>query len=238
MRTASLLLLTLALAFAGVSHLDAQSGWRSFFTRHRGGNGNALYSPGTGYALDAVSRHVARGEDVACDSENMVRFRGSDVRYSPSARVHPDFVPRLEAFEQVVIDLATAHYGRAPRRLHHAGTYACRRSRGRTTRVSEHALGNALDLVGFDFGPLPRDATLPEDLPRRLRRSFQVRVGTHWSPRRERDAMHADFLHRLADTLRARPDIFRGMVGPPRPRHHGHLHLDAAPWRYAMYSYE
>ncbi len=237
MRTLFTLAAALALAFVGVTELDAQAGWRSLFSRHRG-TPHGLAPPRGAYALDAVPRHVAREADVECASEDMVRFRGGDVRYSPTARVHPDFVPRLEAFEEVLVDLAERHYGRAPRRLHHVGAYACRRSRGRTTRVSEHALGNALDLEGLDFGPLARDATLPEHLPRRLRRSFQVSVGSHWSPRRERDRMHADFLHALADTLRDRPDIFRGMVGPPRPRHHGHLHLDAAPWRYAMYHYD
>jgi hypothetical protein len=71
-----------------------------------------------------------------------------------------------------------------------------------------------------------------------MRRGFSLRVRSHWTPKRERDAYHAAFLHRLVEELRKRPDIFRGIVGPPRPRHTDHLHLDAAPWRYAMYSFD
>jgi hypothetical protein len=71
-----------------------------------------------------------------------------------------------------------------------------------------------------------------------MRRGFSLRVLEHWSPRNPRDAHHARFLHRLVEELRGRPDIFRGIVGPPRPRHFDHLHLDAAPWRYAMYEFD
>ena len=71
-----------------------------------------------------------------------------------------------------------------------------------------------------------------------MRWRFAVTVTEHWDPRRERDQIHADFLHRLVDSLATRPDIFRGIVGPPRPRHHDHIHLDVAPWRYRLYRYD
>ena len=32
--------------------------------------------------------------------------------------------------------------------------------------------------------------------------------------------------------------VFRGIVGPPQPRHHDHLHFDAAPWRYTWFRYD
>jgi len=171
-----------------------------------------------------------------CPSDTLVHRRGDAFRYR--VRVHPEFAERLGRFEQVVVDLAMTHYGRAPRRMVHGGTYNCRRARGRRGRISEHAFGNAIDLEGFDFGRLPRDSELPAGVHRRFRRPFQLRIGRHWSPRRSRDALHAQFLHDLAEKLRRRPDIFRGIVGPPRPRHRNHLHLDASPWRYAMFSYE
>jgi hypothetical protein len=165
-----------------------------------------------------------------------VRHRSRALRYTVTA--HPEFVARLSRFEALVIELATEHYGRAPRKLVHRGVFACRSLRSRRERISEHALGNAIDLQGFDFGPLPRKAAAPAELPRAMRRAFSVRVLSHWTPKRARDAYHARFLHKLTEELRARPDIFRGIVGPPRPRHHDHLHLDAAPWRYAMFGYE
>lgn len=189
-----------------------------------------------GYALDLVPRFVEDTKRVRCDTGAMVVHRSRALRYG--VRVHPAFAERLQRFEAFVSELAREHYGRAPRRLVHHGAFACRRARHRRERVSEHALGNAIDLEGFDFGRLPRGAAAPEAMPRRMRRAFSLRVGRHWAPRRARDAYHARFLHRLAEELRERPDIFHGIVGPPRPRHHSHLHLDAAPWRYAMFGYD
>jgi hypothetical protein len=190
---------------------------------------------GEAYALDEVPRFV-EGAKVTCAPDAMVRHRSRALRYAVTA--HPEFVARLQRFEQLVIELATEHYGRAPRKLVHRGVFACRSLRSRRERISEHALGNAIDLQGFDFGPLPRKAAAPAELPPSMRRAFSVRVLSHWSPKRARDVYHARFLHRLTEALRARPDIFRGIVGPPRPRHHDHLHLDAAPWRYSMFGYE
>ncbi|MEM9071412.1 MAG: extensin family protein [Myxococcota bacterium] len=188
--------------------------------------------------LDETPRFLEDGQRMRCDPSGLVRYRGTHLRFAGSVRAHPSFVARLKRFEVLVNDFATRYYGRPPRRLIHRGAYSCRRARGRRARISEHALGNALDLQGFDFGPLPRGETLPEGLPRRVRRSFSIRVLSHWGPRRRRDAVHARFFHELTETLRTRPDIFRGIVGPPRPRHGNHLHLDASPWRYAMFGYQ
>jgi hypothetical protein len=188
------------------------------------------------YALDAIPRFVDERGRLGCNHKEMVVHRSRPLRYA--VRVHPAFVPRLERFERLVAELSITHYGRAPRRLVHRGAFACRRSRARRERVSEHALGNALDLQGFDFGPLRKRDPTPEDLPPQLRRAFGVRVLSHWAPRRERDLHHARFLHALVEAIRQRPDIFRGIVGPPRPRHRDHLHLDVAPWVYAMYEHE
>ncbi len=192
-------------------------------------------APREPYALDGVSRFVEPGERLRCDARNLVAHRSRSLRYT--VRVHPAFRERLARFDALVVELATAHYGRAPRRLAHHGSFACRSLRSRKERISEHALGNALDLRGFDFGPMPRRVTAPEAMPKRLRAGFSVRVLDHWTPRKERDRYHARFFHQLAEALRHRPDIFRGIVGPPRPRHHDHLHLDAAPWRYSMFGY-
>ena len=194
------------------------------------------WEQGESYALDYEPRHLEDDEKVQCTPDQMVRHRSKALRYTVTA--HPDFVVRLERFEAFLIQLATEHYGRAPRKLIHRGVFACRTLRSRSHRISEHALGNAIDVQGFDFPPLPRRAEAPADLPRAMRRAFSIRVLKHWAPKREHDAYHARFLHRLVEELRARPDIFRGIVGPPRPRHADHLHLDAAPWRYAMYGFE
>lgn len=191
---------------------------------------------GETYPLDAVPREIERDEKVACAHDEMVRYRSRALRYAVTA--HPDFIVRLQRFEALVIATALEHYGRAPRKLIHHGVYSCRKVRKRGERISEHALGNAIDLKGFDFGPLPRRAGAPAALPNAMKRSFSLRVGVHWQPRRERDAYHARFLHQLVEELKARTDIFRGIVGPPQPRHHAHLHLDVAPSQYAMYAFD
>lgn len=231
-------------ALAPINTSAQRDGWRSLMerlaeARRQSSAPGSGFDPGPSYPLDDVSRHQEPGDRVDCPTDALVRHRGTHLRYSGgSIRVHEAFVPRLERFEALVGELATEVYGRAPRRIRHKGTYACRRSRGRSSRISEHALGNALDLRGFEFGPLPRGETLPEGLHRRMRWRFTVTVTEHWDPRRERDQVHADFLHRLVDTLAVRPEIFRGIVGPPRPRHHDHIHLDVAPWRYRLYRYD
>jgi hypothetical protein len=166
----------------------------------------------------------------------MIRYRSRALRYS--VIVHPAFVERLERFDALVTAFAIERYGRAPRRLVHRGAFSCRSTRANSERISEHAFGNALDFQGLDFGPLPRKLTAPAGMPRHLRQGFSLRVETAWFPKRERDAYHAAWLHTLTETLRARPDIFRGIVGPPRPRHSDHLHFDAAPWRYSMFGYD
>lgn len=190
------------------------------------------------YELDAIERFVAPRGALPCPSDAIVSYRGDRIRYDRSAFVHRAFVDRLAKLEAVVAEAATDIYGRPPRRLVHRGAYNCRRARGRPERMSEHALGNALDVQGFDFGPLPRGAELPESLPKQLRRGFGVRVSRHWAPSRDRDLVHARFLHALVDRLHGRPDVVRGIVGPPARRHHDHLHLDAAPWRYAWYHHD
>jgi hypothetical protein len=190
------------------------------------------------YELDSVERIAEHPGRPDCDTTSLVRYRGDKIRYARTARVHSAFVPRLSRFESLVTQQAIQHYGRSPRRLRHRGAFNCRIARGRNLRISEHAFGNALDLQGFEFPALLGDEEAPEDMPRRMRRGFSLTILEHWTPRRPRDAYHAQFLHRLTDALRVRPDIFRGIVGPPRPRHRDHLHLDASPWRYAMYAYD
>ena len=224
-------MLVVPLALAGAAGLPADvrgESATSYFSFFDGWEGEA-------YALDAVPRFVEGEAEVSCAPDAMVKHKSRALRYAVTA--HPEFVARLERFEALVVELATAHYGRAPKKLVHRGVFACRSLRSRRERISEHALGNAIDLQGFDFGPLPRKAQAPAELPRSMRRAFSVRVINHWAPKRARDAYHARFLHGLTEALRQRPDIFRGIVGPPRPRHHDHLHLDAAPWRYSMFGY-
>jgi hypothetical protein len=184
------------------------------------------------YALDGVARWLERGQRVSCDEKSMVSYRGTTVRYAGAVRVSPAFRERLERFEAVVDEAAREVYGRAPRRVRHLGAYSCRSTRNRNRLVSEHALGNAIDVAGFDFGPVPKGTPLPAGLPSGLKHGFEVRVGRHWSATKGTAATHARFLRLLTERLEARDDIFRSMFGPGHGGHDDHLHLDVSPWRY------
>jgi hypothetical protein len=132
--------------------------------------------------------------------------------------------------EAIAAEVATEVYGRAPRRLRHLGTYACRRIRAYPHLVSEHALGNAIDVAGFDFGRAKDD--LPASVPRRLRRPFRVRVAAHWNADSERPVagLHRRFLRSFARRILDEPELFRVVLGPAWPGHTNHFHFDVAPY--------
>jgi hypothetical protein len=176
-----------------------------------------------------VERWLDEGEKPTCDRASMVSYPGTTLRYYGALLVSPAFKARLERFEQVVVEASQEVYGRPPRRIRHFGSFNCRPTRNRSWVVSEHALGNAVDVVGFDFAPATKASPLPAGLPPALGRSFQVRVAKHWNAESGVAATHARFLTLLTDRLRERPDIFRSMFGPGHGGHDDHLHLDAAP---------
>lgn len=196
---------------------------------------NALH--GDAYALDDLERFLEkRSRRLTCDASGLVSYSGTIIRYAGAVRINEHFRPRLERFEAVVDEVAREIYGRAPRRVRHLGAYACRTSRNRSYRLSEHALGNAIDIVGFDFGPLPKNEKLDPALPKALRHPFQVRVARHWAEREHAPsspaAVHTRFLRTLIDRLLERSDVFRGHVGPGHPGHDDHFHFDMSPWRF------
>jgi hypothetical protein len=190
---------------------------------------------GESYALDGVARWLEPGQRLTCDQKSLVQYRGTTLRYAGALLIDPAFEERLRRFEKVAAETAREVYGREPKLIRHYGAYSCRPTRNRKHRVSEHALGNALDLVGFDFGPASKASPLPDGLPKQLRWAFQVRVARHWRPTATSGAaaqLHARFLATLTERLQARDDIFRSMFGPGHGGHDDHFHLDAGPWRY------
>jgi hypothetical protein len=189
---------------------------------------------GDAYELDSVPRRLEdRKARVECERKDLVEHRGTTVRYHGPVVVNAAFRERLERFETVLADVARETYGRAPRRIRHLGAYSCRRSRTRSHMVSEHALGNAVDLLGFDFGPATKSEPLPDGLPKHLRLPFEVRVRKHWQATSSPTAvLHAKFLNELTGRLAERRDIFRSMFGPGHPGHADHFHFDMAPWRW------
>lgn len=196
-----------------------------------GGASSADSAEEAPYALDSISRSLPAGVPFGCPSVELVDYRGGAVRFSPSTRVFKGFRDRLAAFERVASEVGVEVYGRAPARIVHLGTFTCRRISAHPRLLSEHGLGNAVDVAGFDFGALPKNAILPAGLDRVFKNGFEVRVQKHWRASTGHAAVHARFLKTLARRLIAREDVFRVLLGPGYPGHQTHFHFDMAPYR-------
>ena len=183
------------------------------------------------YALDALPRELPKGEPFGCPEVDLVDYKGTVVRFSSRVLVFKDFAPHLARFEEVARDVGIEIYGRPPSRIVHLGGFVCRRMTAYPNWLSEHGLGNAIDVSGFDFGPLPKDSQLPEGLPKGFKAGFEVRVERHWARKQGHAAVHARFLRTLADRLVARKDVFRVLLGPGYPAHDNHFHFDMSPFR-------
>jgi len=176
------------------------------------------------YPLDDISR-VRSLTSVTCPKVPLVRYLGTHIRYHRALTVHPAFKKKLARFENAVKDAAIQTYGRAPRRIRHMGSYNCRSIRGWSMMLSEHSLGNALDVSGFDFGR----GKIRRGLPRRLRQGFRVDVRRHYRANKSRNAIHGQFLRRLFARISRDDSLFRTALGPGTPRHNDHFHLDFGP---------
>lgn len=177
------------------------------------------------YPLDQERRRVVARGRANCPKVQLVTYKGDVIRYHRPLKVNPFFRERLQHFELVVRTVAKKVYGRAPVAIRHYGGYVCRRISGRPHRMSEHGLGNAIDISGFEFGA---DATAVNG----LKGGFRVVLKTHWDGRYGVDGMHARFLRELVIALAHRPDIFRGMLGPGAPGHDDHFHFDVGRSRF------
>lgn len=184
-----------------------------------------------GFPLDDLPRTVEAEGQIHCPKVDLVTYRGDVLKYKTPVRVYSGFRERLRLFEQVARDVAVEVYGRAPSRILHLGTLNCRRIRTWPTYLSEHGLGNAIDIAGFEFPPLPRKLAKASELLPPLKRRFTVRLDPDWTGTTGAQAVHAHFLHLLAERVIARQDIFRVMLGPAYPGHKNHFHFDCAPWR-------
>jgi hypothetical protein len=183
------------------------------------------------YPLDSVPREVPATGDLGCPKIEVASYRGDVLRYQPEIWVNASFRARLAAFERVVRDVAVKVYGRPPHRIVQLGGYGCRRMREHSGWLSEHALGNAIDVAGFDFGHLPKGEALPAGLDPAFKNAFEVRVLGHWGKRAGHAAVHARFLRTLVLRLIARDDIFRVLLGPGYPGHGNHFHFDVTTFR-------
>lgn len=183
------------------------------------------------YGLDAIPRVVGAHGRVHCPKVKLVRYRGTTVRYATRITVYPGFRTRLTRFERIVAEVAKQVYGRKPYRIRHWGGYTCRRMSTDREYMSEHALGNAIDVYGFDFTWVSRRKARRLGIPMKLRRGFHIRVAKHWRATRGIGKVHARFLRLLFKRLVAQRNVFTVLLGPGYPGHENHFHFDVAPWR-------
>lgn len=181
------------------------------------------------YPLDRMKRSAGRAA-AACPKLELRKFGGQSLRFEPAARVVEPFRKRLLELERIVSEVSRRVYDRPPSAILVAASYGCRSVRGKQRRLSEHALGNAIDIKGFRFAAASGPGA--DDLPDALREGFDVRVDQHWKARgssvRRR---HARFLEELTSALLER-DTFRTLLGPAQRDHSDHFHFDMAPQRY------
>ena len=132
-----------------------------------------------------------------------------DVALNQPATMSCALAARIDDFERAVLQrVAVADLGKYVGRIDHLGAYSCRGTSNHTGRVSEHALGLAIDIAGF-----------------RLTDGTEVSVERDWwapGPKR-------DFLHHLA---RSACGYFSVVLTPSSDRDHfNHMHLDIGPDR-------
>jgi hypothetical protein len=183
------------------------------------------------YPLDSIPREVPETGDLGCPKIEVASYRGDVLRYRPEVWVNAPFRARLAGFERIVRDAGIEVYGRPPDRIVQLGGYGCRRMREHAGWLSEHALGNAIDVAGFDFGHAPKGAALPAGLDPAFANGFEVRVLSHWGKKSGHAAVHARFLRTVVARLLARDDVFRVLLGPGYPGHSNHFHFDVSTFR-------
>lgn len=153
--------------------------------------------------LDSVTAPASR-----CRVDTAVRVSRVEARLNHPAVMSCALASRLDEFERAVVQpLATAELGRRVVRINHLGSFSCRGINGRF-RLSQHALGRAIDIAGF-----------------RLSDGTTVSVERDWAepgPKRL-------FLRHLA---RRACGYFSVVLTPDSDAdHYNHLHLDIGPER-------
>lgn len=141
-----------------------------------------------------------------CGVTAALRMSQGAVPWSRPGVVTCAFAETLQDFEAAIVQpTAQAIFGQPVRRIHHMGTYSCRKRNGAAYgRLSEHAFGRAIDIRSFELA----DGTV-------------IDVGQHWW----RAGKRTDFLRAVAKGACSR---FAVVLTPNSDAaHRDHLHLDS-----------
>ena len=187
-----------ALLLAGCGGTSGPAGLTGRVCLSRLAAQDVVYRP-----LDSVDAASPR-----CQVDTAVRVSRVEAGLNHPAVMSCALASRLNEFEREVVQpLAAAELGRRVVRINHLGSFSCRAING-GSRLSQHALGRAIDLAGF-----------------RLSDGSTVSVERDWAapgPKRL-------FLRRLA---RRACGYFSVVLTPDsNAEHSNHIHLDIGPER-------
>jgi hypothetical protein len=140
----------------------------------------------------------------------VVKEGPTGIRYSPPLAIDCSLAATLPKVEAILQEEAARHLGSPLTRITNLGTYSCRSVRGWAQRISQHALGNAMDFSSFQ-PKKGRAVTVARDY---------VRIGE--DPDRPAEL----FLRAAYARLRAESGVTR-VLGPDwDAAHRDHFHLD------------
>lgn len=141
----------------------------------------------------------------------VVLTRGpTGITYANGLVIDCSFALQLPEIERVVQEEARAHLGGEVRRVATFGSYNCRPVRGGRGYLSEHALGNAVDLARFETAR--HNAAL-------VVRDFRA----EGDPRANERSV---FLRNVYDRLRGLEGVARVRGPEDDALHHDHFHVD------------
>jgi len=142
-------------------------------------------------------------EQRGCPIENAVRINGSAVRFNSPFLATCPLAAAYALFERHGLQPAAQRvFGQPVAQVDHFGSFACRNIAG-STRRSQHASANALDLAGF-----------------RLQDGTRITVARDW-------AGQSDKARFLREVRAAACDAFRITLSPDyNAAHRDHFHVD------------
>lgn len=153
------------------------------------------------YPFDSIERAI--GDRTDCPEVELVEYAGTHVKFSQPVKLDRRFVPKMVAFEEVLQAEAKRVFGSKVAVLNHRGGFRCRPVTGKKSKWSEHAFGNALDIVSFEVD------------------EKKIAFGKHWRTNDDRSEFLQAIVRRAIDEK-----LFRIILGPGDPGHEKVLHVD------------
>lgn len=149
-----------------------------------------------------------------CGVQNAVKVTQAGIPWNRPATLSCDMAEILVRFERDGVQpLARKWFNQSVRKIVHAGTYDCRRERGgKASRISQHGLGRAIDIIGFEL----TDGSV-------------INVRQHWGGAGNKTSF-------LQDVSKTACEYFNVVLTPNRnEEHRDHLHLDIGPYKLCGY---